>query len=132
MRLLILRHTVSISFLFWPQNLLKKQMSTTSHRKKGYSRPKGSSLEALAIVNGILESPASQHPLVERLRNRLSSEGTSGLGYAELQRRLNVMDRDGSQTLSFEDFKTALQSKSGSRVNCAKTGCDIRIFCLLV
>lgn len=87
-------------------------MSIHGRERKGFQRPKSSSLESLAIVNGILESPASQHPLVERLRYRLSSEGTSGIGYAELQRRLYFMDRDGSQTLNFEDFKIALQSKS--------------------
>lgn len=75
------------------------------------SRPKSCSLETLAIINGILESPASQHPLVDKLRIRLSSEGNNGLGYVEFQRRLNVMDKDGSQLIHFEDFKTVIQSK---------------------
>jgi len=64
-------------------------------------------LEALAISRGIIESPTSNHPLVERLRTNLASRGTDGSGFSDLQRRFNVLDRDGSKTLNMEEFKVA-------------------------
>lgn len=79
---------------------------------RGYRPGHSCSLEALAVANGILVSPASQHPLVERMRLRLSSEGTNGTGFARIQKRLRCMDHDGSRLLSLQAFKTALQSKN--------------------
>jgi hypothetical protein len=93
------------------QHQQQQQQSQTSSVLKSSHRLKGYSLESLAILNGILESNASQHPLIERLRFKLSSEGNNGSGYAELQRRLHVMDVDGSNVLDYEEFSTALYSK---------------------
>ena len=42
-------------------------------RRQGAYRPKATSLESLAISRGIIESPASNHPLVERLRRDLTA-----------------------------------------------------------
>jgi len=78
-------------------------------RRQGTYRPKSTSLESLAISRGIIESPASNHPLVERLRRDLATRGTDGSGFSDLQRRFNVLDRDGSKTLTLDEFKIAFQ-----------------------
>lgn len=75
---------------------------------KIYGRGKSCSLETLAIVNGILESPASKAPLIERIRNHLISRGNDGSGFVELQRRVNALDRDGTHTLSLDDLRVVL------------------------
>lgn len=80
-----------------------------STRKFGTYRPKASSLESLAISRGIIESPASNHPLIERLRRDLCARGTDGSGFSDLMRRFNVLDRDGSKTLNLDEFKIAFQ-----------------------
>lgn len=121
-------------------------------RKATTFRPKSMTLEAMAIsrvsifheakalltyvsllafwllTQGIIESPASNHPLVERLRTNLAKRqssthhlsvficsitpvfvhifdvlyrGTDGQGFCDLQRRFNVMDRG----LCFKTFQ---------------------------
>ena len=90
-------------------NMATAKLTTSPHL-----RLQSTTLESLAIVNGILESPASSHPLVERLRAILISRGSDGYGFAELQRRLHVMDRDGSRSISLDEFRVVLQSKSFS------------------
>lgn len=72
-------------------------------------RPKSMSLESFAVSRGIVESASSNHPLVEKLRMNLSTRGTDGSGFCDLQRRFNAMDKDGSKTLFLEEFKIAFQ-----------------------
>lgn len=81
-------------------------------------RPQSTTLETLAVMSGILESPSSSHPLVERLRTVLLSRGVDGLGFAELQRRIYMMDRDGSHVLSLDEFKIAMQSEYFTFLTC--------------
>ncbi len=78
---------------------------------KRFHRPVSQSLEALAISEGILESPAASHILVQRLREHLRNRGNDGRGFTEFQRRLNILDSDGSHTIGFEEFKICLNSK---------------------
>jgi len=66
-------------------------------------------MQSLAISRGIVESPVVNHPLVEKLRSCLTTIGTDGSGFNDLQRRFNVIDRDGSKTLFLEEFKIAFQ-----------------------
>lgn len=78
-------------------------------RKAVAYRPNSTSLKSMAISSGLVESPASKHPLVLKLRNDLCSRGIDGAGFAELYRRLNVLDKDGSKTLTFEELRVAIQ-----------------------
>lgn len=41
--------------------------------------------------------------------NSLINRGTDGSGFSDLYRRFNVLDRDGSKTLTLEEFKIAFQ-----------------------
>lgn len=79
-----------------------------SIRSRG-DKPKSCSLESLAISRGIIESPTSKHPLVERLRQELASRGTDGFGFSDFQKRLNILDRDESRTVNLEQVKIAFQ-----------------------
>ena len=49
---------------------------------------------------------------MERVRTHLISRGSDGSGFSELQRRFNILDRDGTKTLTFEEFKVAFQSSN--------------------
>lgn len=78
---------------------------------RGFNVYAGQSLEALAVSEGILESPGASHILMQRLRESLREKGRDGNGFVELQRRLYVLDIDGSRTIGLEDFKVCLNSK---------------------
>jgi len=79
------------------------------NNRRQFQQPKSTTLENLAVYNGVVDSPQFWHPLVERMRNFFQQRGTDGIGFADMQRRFHTMDRDGTKTLHPEEFKNALQ-----------------------
>jgi len=67
------------------------------------------SLESVAISRGIVESPASAHPLVEELRQVLIARGQDGSGFCDFYRRFCAIDRGASRILFLDEFKIAFQ-----------------------
>jgi Ca2+-binding EF-hand superfamily protein len=84
-------------------------MHGSYNNRRQFHQPKPTTLENLALYQGVIESPQFWHPLVVRLRDYLAQRGTDGIGFSDLQRRFHTIDRDGTKTLHPEEFKNGLQ-----------------------
>lgn len=83
--------------------------NSSNNRRHFTSQPKSTTLENLAVYRGVIDTPQSYHPLMEKFRAFLIQKGTDGMGFSDLQRHFHSFDRDHTKTIHPEEFKMAMQ-----------------------
>jgi len=83
--------------------------TSSTRRQFINNQSRSTTLETMAVYKGVVDSPMSYHPLVEKLRVYLAQKGTDGAGFSEMQRRFHAMDRDGTKSVNPEEFRLVLQ-----------------------